>query len=367
MRILKRRVFAGVLLACAVPTLAVDFYEIPSSGNPSDPYQAYNYNPTPDEFAVIDWENIYAPPYATWSATPYYQNTNTPGTPTASDDIRFNMITARYNVGAAHNIQANNLYIGDSYWPLAWGTYATTYSIQETRQEGGTVTVNTYNMGRPAGEFVTPSMAVHSKWNIRAGTLNIGDLRQLNNDQTNTTALGRGLTAGIISNESSSALDASTVNINDIYLNDTWTYLHMNGGYWNINGEIEQQGNLIAILMGIKTQPADPLNPNAAKLTIKWSTLLDMIDHGQLFTRHTGYGGRFRPGSEWQMPNPVGTDPVRLTNPFNATHLITRDNMYSEMVITNLGNDMVMVRVPEPATLGLLALAGLLVARRRWA
>lgn len=206
------RIMLCVVLGCVAPAMAVDFYEIPSSGNPADPYQGFNYIAEPDPVAVTQWYDAnYTPPYSPWAGTPYYAGQGA-GTPGPTDTIRFNMITARYN--PATDITANALHIGDSYWPVNYTYYNTTFSNQEARQTAGAFTVNTYNIGRP-NDFVTPSMAVHSKWNIRGGTLNIGDLRMLNNDTTNTTKDTRGLTVGTISNESASA-NTAVVNINNI-------------------------------------------------------------------------------------------------------------------------------------------------------
>lgn len=346
------------VLVCVAPVVAVDFYEIPSTGNPLDPYQGYNYNPSPDPVVVTDWyDNVYTPPYSAWSPTPYYEGQG-PGTPTASDNIRFNMITARYNV--ASDVAANQLYIGDSYWPLNYTTYGNTYSNQECRQTAGNVTVNTYNMGRP-NDFATPSLAVHSKWNIRGGSLTIGELRQLNTDTTNTAFGNYGLTRGIISNESAGA-NTAVVSIGDIYLNDTWTFLHMNAGTWNITGDVLSQDgvgedNLVAMLFGTRVAPGVPIPTNTATLNIKESTLMDMIDNGYFYTMTGAFGTRYRPGSEWQLPDPTT----------NANcHLVTRENMNSELYIVPLGDGMLRVNlIPEPASLALLGLGGLALIRRR--
>jgi hypothetical protein len=49
-----------------------------------------------------------------------------------------------------------------------------------------------------------------------------------------------------------------------------------------------------------------------------------------------------------------------------AIHRVNRANMFSELMITPFGGDMVSVRIiPEPATLALLALGGAVVIRRR--
>lgn len=370
---MKKMLVAGAVLACVAPAMGV-FYQIQdaNAGN----FGIYNYNNSPDETAMNNWlGNNYQPPFTNYAEAPFYEYQGAVAGHQAgpNDEVRFARSTAdAYVVGIPFN--PGTFRIGDDYWPwnyTGWGN--SYYSRHVVYQYGQNVNIGEYNMGRVAAEsWWTLDMANTNYWRTMNGSISIGTLRQHSTNQADTTPARRDAwtrhTVGSVNNMGAQN-DNTAVSIGDIYLNDTWTYLGGGGGTWTIAGDIKQQGNLVFMLLGWRVNPSNPTAPMpagfGADLIIKESTLLDMIDHGQFFTRYGTYNTNIVPGSNFLLPDPMGTDSTAVANKgWAGIRQINRDNMYSEMVITDLGNGMVKVWVPEPAALGLLALGGLLMARR---
>jgi len=80
--------------------------------------------------------------------------------------------------------------VADSYWPLSYYSVGTTFTNQEFRHSGGSVSANTFRIGHDASEFAIPNNVVianHGKYNIRGGSLTVGDVRMLNEAKIVTT------------------------------------------------------------------------------------------------------------------------------------------------------------------------------------
>jgi len=150
-----------------------------------------------------------------------------------------------------------------------------------------------------------------------------------------------------------------SVNIGNVYLNETMLHMNVNAGKWTITGDVGLQnageGNGTMVLFGTRTAPRSTVVGNAAELVIKWSTLLDLIDNGMLWTKTGTYSSTFRPGTNFVFVDDPGS--LLTLDQIPDAHKITRVNMFNELDVLNLGNGMVSavvcipVNVPEPATM----------------
>jgi hypothetical protein len=345
-----------VVLACVAPAMAADWYEIPDTGSyAADNFQGFNYNPTPDATVLNDWlTNTYAPPYDSFVPTPYYETVaDTPfilNDPTAQ--LRFNMITARFNVG--NDLTVGTVYMGDTYWPLNYSgnPYGVpTYSTQSARQSGGNVTADVWNFGRPVEIFETDyttsaeiDMATDSYWNIRGGSLNIGTINVLNT----STAVS---IYGQVNNTITTTIGGNTqvINIGDMNLNDQMMYMYLSMGVTTISGDISDTGNLNILLHGNSNLGGDRLYGGV--LNLQMTELMQIINAGQIWVKEGS--------SQYQR---VNYDAF----PTTAKTLVTAANMYDLLDVDDLGDGMVSVAlIPEPATMALLGLGALVLRRKK--
>jgi hypothetical protein len=236
------------------------------------------------------------------------------------------------------------------------------------------MTVNTLQIGHDrVNEFAIPNNVVianQGKYNIRAGSLKVTDVRMINESKIVTPAYGMNFYS--ISSEAGAVNNGGNVkvDIGDIYLNETMLHTHMNAGKWTITGDLKLQnageGNACFMLFGNRTLDRSTVLGNAAELDIKWTTLMDMIDQGMLWSKTGNSATAFRPGTNFSFG---GAGPFADLSTIADAHLITSANMYNELNIVDLGGGMasVVVAIPEPTSMALLGLGlgGLLIFRRR--
>jgi len=89
------------------------------------------------------------------------------------------------------------------------------------------------------------------------------------------------------------------------------------------------------MLFGTRTAPRSTVLGNGGELVIKWSTLLDIIDKGLLWSKTGTNAGRFRPGGEFQFV-PVAGSALPVLSTIADAHLITRANIFQELDVLDL-------------------------------